>query len=247
MARPGCKGLPSVSINQTELVKLEYMVRECITTSKFLSTLSTASESSSNLQGIRKKRLLDYWLQSQTLDQRLQQLLNSTVEDTPPPPTHTHTHTPRCSSCSISAEAQLGARTPETTKVNNKHLNNDTFQSPHPLNPEQPLSTRSGHPWDNKDLKPPREQTLNNKPHTERYSEVDQNNALSTSILDLMAKNAIKKVNRTDSLGFYSQLFLFPKPGNPRRPVIDLRSLNQYLKSIRASLRQGGWITSIGL
>ena len=68
MARPGCKGLPSVSINQRELVKLEYVVRECIATSNFLSTLSTASESTSELQGIREKRLSDYWPQSQILE-----------------------------------------------------------------------------------------------------------------------------------------------------------------------------------
>ena len=41
IARPGYKGLPSASINQRKLVKLEYMVRECIATSNFLSTLST--------------------------------------------------------------------------------------------------------------------------------------------------------------------------------------------------------------
>ena len=65
------------------------------------------------------------------------------------------------------------------------------------------------------------------------------------------------KVNREDSLGFYSRLFLVPKPGNRWRPVIDLSSLNQYLtvskfkmetpESIRASLRQGEWVTSIDL
>ena len=89
------------------------------------------------------------------------------------------------------------------------------------------------------------------------YSEVDKNNALSTSIQSLLAKNAIEKVNREDSLGFYSRLFLVPKPGNRWRPVIDLSSLNQFLtvskfkmetpESIRASLRQGEWVTSIDL
>ena len=36
------------------------------------------------------------------------------------------------------------------------------------------------------------------------YSEVDKDNALSTSIQDLLVKNAIERVNREDSLGFYS-------------------------------------------
>ena len=89
------------------------------------------------------------------------------------------------------------------------------------------------------------------------YSDVDKNNVLSTSIQNLLSKNAIEKVNREDSLGFYSRLFLVAKPGNRWRPVIDLSSLNQYLtvskfkmetpESIRASLRQGEWVTSIDL
>ena len=90
-----------------------------------------------------------------------------------------------------------------------------------------------------------------------RYNEIDKDSALSSSILDLLAKNAIEEVNKQDSLGFYSRLFLVPKPGNRWRPVIDLSSLNQYLtvskfkmetpESIRTSLRQGEWVTSIDL
>ena len=89
------------------------------------------------------------------------------------------------------------------------------------------------------------------------YNEIDKDSALSSSILDLLAKNAIEEVNKQDSLGFYSRLFLVPKPGNRWRPVIDLSSLNQYLtvskfkmetpESIRTSLRQGEWVTSIDL
>ena len=57
IARPGYKGLPSASINQYELVKLELMVRECIVTSNFLSTLSTHSESTlNNLRDARSQR-----------------------------------------------------------------------------------------------------------------------------------------------------------------------------------------------
>ena len=92
--------------------------------------------------------------------------------------------------------------------------------------------------------------------HSE-YNDADKDNALSTSILDLLTKNAIEKVNKQDSLGFYSRLFLVPKPGNKWRPIIDLSSLNQYLtvskfkmetpESIRTSLRQGEWVTSIDL
>ena len=89
IARPGYKGLPPASINQRELVKLEYMVRECIATSNFLSTLSTASESTlNNLRAARDQRekifgLLASEPDPRTRDQHLQQLLNTTIEDTP--------------------------------------------------------------------------------------------------------------------------------------------------------------------
>ena len=64
-------------------------------------------------------------------------------------------------------------------------------------------------------------------------------------------------VHTPESLGFYSRLFLVPKPGNCWRPVIDLSSLNKFLaipkfkmetpESSRASLRKGEWVTSIDL
>ena len=89
IARPGYKGLPTASINQRELVKLELMVRECIATSNFLSTLSTASESTlNNLRAARDQREKTFTLLASepdpnNRDQFLQQLLNSTIEDTP--------------------------------------------------------------------------------------------------------------------------------------------------------------------
>ena len=63
------------------------MVRECIATSNFLSTLSTASESTlNNLRSARDQRERTFDLASdpdpRTRDQYLQQLLNSTLEDT---------------------------------------------------------------------------------------------------------------------------------------------------------------------
>ena len=76
---------------------------------------------------------------------------------------------------------------------------------------------------------------------------VDQNrqNALSNAIQDLLSKKAIEIVHTQNSLGFYSRLFLVPKPGNRWRPVIDLSALNKFLavpkfkmetpESIRAS------------
>ena len=61
------------------------------------------------------------------------------------------------------------------------------------------------------------------------YAGFDKQNALWTSIQDLLQKGAIEVVHTPDSLGFYSRLFLVPKPGNRWRPVIDLSTLNKFL------------------
>ena len=89
------------------------------------------------------------------------------------------------------------------------------------------------------------------------YAGFDKQNALWTFIQDLLQKGAVEVVHTPESLGFYSRLFLVPKPGNRWRPVIDLSSLNKFLaipkfkmetpESIRASLRKGEWVTSIDL
>ena len=87
------------------------------------------------------------------------------------------------------------------------------------------------------------------------YAGFDKQNALWTSIQDLLQKGAVEVVHTSENLGFYSRLFLVPKPGNHWRPVIDLSSLNKFLaipkfkmetqESIRASLRKGEWVTLI--
>ena len=61
------------------------------------------------------------------------------------------------------------------------------------------------------------------------YAGFGKQNTLWTSIQDLLQKGAVKVVHTPDSLGFYSRLFLVPKPGNCWRPVIDLSSLNKFL------------------
>ena len=89
------------------------------------------------------------------------------------------------------------------------------------------------------------------------YAGFYKQNAYWTSIQDLLGKGAIKDMHTLDSLGFYSRLFLVPKPGNRWRPVIDLSSLNKFLaipkfkmetpESVCASLRKVEWVTSIDL
>ena len=76
-------------------------------------------------------------------------------------------------------------------------------------------------------------------------------------IQSLLSKNAIERMENGKSLGFYSRLFLVPKPHQRWRPVIDLSRHNTFLlverfkmeapESIRASLIPGEWVSSIDL
>ena len=87
------------------------------------------------------------------------------------------------------------------------------------------------------------------------YKNQQNDLALASCIHSLLNKHAIEKVRNTESLGFYSSLFLVPKPQQKWRPVIDLSRLNQLLRierfkmetpeSIRTSLNTGEWVTSI--
>ena len=89
------------------------------------------------------------------------------------------------------------------------------------------------------------------------YKNQQKDRALASCIQSLLHKHAIEKVRNTESLGFYSRLFLVPKPHQKWRPVIDLSRLNQFLRierfkmetpeSIRTSLNTGEWVTSIDL
>ena len=49
--------------------------------------------------------------------------------------------------------------------------------------------------------------------------------ALASCVLSLLSKNTIERVENVKSLGFYSHLFLVPKPHQKCRPVIDLSRL----------------------
>ena len=82
--------------------------------------------------------------------------------------------------------------------------------------------------------------------------QIDQTRA--TCIQSLLSKNAIESVENVKSLGFYSRLFLVPKPHQRWRPVIDLSRLNTFLhvekfkmetrESIGTSLIPGEWVSS---
>ena len=89
------------------------------------------------------------------------------------------------------------------------------------------------------------------------YKAQQKDQALATCIQSLLSKNAIERVENVKSLGFYSHLFLVPKPHQRWRPVIDLSRLNTFLhvekfkmetpESIRTSLVPGEWVSSIDL
>ena len=85
------------------------------------------------------------------------------------------------------------------------------------------------------------------------YGNPHRNLKLLEALHQLMDKNAIELVHKQTSLGFFNRLFLVPKPNNKWRPILDLRNLNLFLKTekfktpetIRTSLQQGEWVTSI--
>ena len=60
------------------------------------------------------------------------------------------------------------------------------------------------------------------------YKALQKDQDLAACIQSLLSKNAIERVENVKSLGFYSHLFLVPKPHQRWRPVIDLSRLNTF-------------------
>ena len=87
------------------------------------------------------------------------------------------------------------------------------------------------------------------------YANPHRNSYLLEALHQLIDKNAIELVQNPTSLGFFNRLFLVPKPNNKWRPILDLSKLNLFLKvekfkmetpeTIRTSLQQGEWVTSV--
>ena len=61
------------------------------------------------------------------------------------------------------------------------------------------------------------------------YKALQKDQTLASYIHSLLSENAIERVENVKSLGFYSPLFLVPKPHQRWRPVIDLSRLNTFL------------------
>ena len=87
------------------------------------------------------------------------------------------------------------------------------------------------------------------------YVNPHRNGYLLEALHQLIDKNAIELVRNKTSLSFFNRLFLVPKPNKKWRPILDLSNLNVFLKAekfkmetpetIRTSLQQGEWVTSI--
>ena len=90
---------------------------------------------------------------------------------------------------------------------------------------------------------------------TSCYVNSHRNLCLLDALHQLTNKNAIELVKNQESRGFYNRLFLFPKPNNKWRPILDLSNLNKFLKvekfkmetpeMIQTSQQTGEWVTSI--
>ena len=87
------------------------------------------------------------------------------------------------------------------------------------------------------------------------YANPDRNKSLRDAVQSLVDKKAVEMVRVRASLAFFNRLFIVPKPNQKWRPVLDLSALNKFLsvktfkletpETIRISLQQGEWVTSL--
>ena len=61
------------------------------------------------------------------------------------------------------------------------------------------------------------------------YTDSTREKVLCEAVQEMLLKKAIIPVQNTSSPGFYSRIFLVPKPNAKWRPVIDLSALNLFL------------------
>ena len=89
------------------------------------------------------------------------------------------------------------------------------------------------------------------------YLNREKQKFLQDCVTQMLNEKAIVPVRMCRTLGFYSKLFLVPKPGKKWRPVIDLSVLNNQLsvptfkmetaEVIRNAICKGEWVVSIDL
>lgn len=81
--------------------------------------------------------------------------------------------------------------------------------------------------------------------------------ALTKEVNALLSKQATEVVHDSTTLGYYSTLFLVPKPGNRWRPVINLKALNDHIvapkfrmetpRNLRASIQPEEYAVSLDM
>ena len=87
---------------------------------------------------------------------------------------------------------------------------------------------------------------------------MDKEAGMEQQIQMLMDIQAVEKVSKSDSLGFYSRFFVVPKKeAGQWRAILDLSHLNQLVvketfkmetaELVREHMRQGEWMTSLDL
>lgn len=89
------------------------------------------------------------------------------------------------------------------------------------------------------------------------YSDREMDAHLAAAVEKLIAKGAVEEVRNIHTPGFYSRVFLRPKSSGGWRPIIDLSTLNPFIKGerqkqetqhqIRSALRQHQWAISVDL
>ena len=87
------------------------------------------------------------------------------------------------------------------------------------------------------------------------YAHPQRNISLKEAIQTLLHKKTVEMVRVRASLAFFNRLFIVPKPNQKWRPILDLSALNKFLsvktfkmeipETIRISLQQGEWVTSL--
>ena len=87
------------------------------------------------------------------------------------------------------------------------------------------------------------------------YANPIRDSHLQGALQALIKKKAVERVRVRTSLAFFNRLFIVPKPNQKWRPILDLSTLNQFLcvktfkmetpETIRTSLQQGEWVTSL--
>ena len=80
------------------------------------------------------------------------------------------------------------------------------------------------------------------------YKTLPKDQVLADCIQSLLSKNAIERVENVKSLGFYSRLFLVPKPHQRLNTFLHVEKFKMETpESIRTSLVPGEWVSSIDL